>query len=265
MELSIFIPGFGAPHIEDKIVILNRNLETISAFPWNVHVHICIYDPSPETVDLVQYTLEKYEPKVKSTVHVEKGIVAQFIVRHGHPSVLKSRYVMILLDDVLLSNWSWSKLLFDYHEHNIDIMSPSMTLDSKYVFQYMLHKPEDNVCDILRITSACELFCYFMRHEVYEAYYQELSEDHPWLWGIDLVLTKHLGLRVAIMNYMQMKHFFQNTNTFCENDIIAFEKMNHYLSKFGESQESLANQPACLESRLIFHRIRRIGYKTNDL
>lgn len=262
MNLSIFIPGFGGPHLEEKFVILDKNLQTIHAFAWDVHVHMCIYDENPETEATIRSIFAKYEPKISSTLHVERGIVAQFIVRHGHPSKLKSQYIMILLDDVLLLNWSWNKLVFDYYDQNLDIISPSMTIDSKYVFQYMLHKPEDIECDILRITSACELFCYFMRSEVYELYYQELSEDHPWLWGIDLVLTKHLGFRVGIMNYMQMKHFFQNTTTFDETNVKAFEKMNQYLSKFGESQESLAHQPACLESRLIFHRIKRIGYKS---
>jgi len=81
--------------------------------------------------------------------------------------------------------------------------------------------------------------------------------EHPLLWGIDLVLTKHLGFKVALLNYCEMKHYYQQKQT-NESDIEPFLQMAKYLSKFGETQESLSHQPAILSEVLVHHRIHKI-------
>lgn len=279
-HLHVIIPGFGNPHLEDKLRIFKNNLRVLSYYPEKVSITVCIYDKHPETQLHIQEIIQQSQSQSShETMHVriiqQEGIVGGFIKKYAHPDDLKSMnvdYVLLLLDDVELmvkdgdigkinhhSEWKniWTKLLYDYQRHHMDIASPSMTHDSKYLFPHMLHQSYVNsnaVVDTIRIVSACEFFCYFMRLEIYERYYQQIHETHPWMWGIDLVLTKHLGFCVGIVQYLQMKHYYQNTSTYNDAQLEVFEKMNQYLATFGETQQSLALQPAILEERFVFHR-----------
>ena len=259
LNLCVIIPGFGAPHLDEKIKILNNNLEVLSRFPGSISVRLCVYDMDPTLPSRLEELLSFYG--VAFQLFQEPGVVAQFIVRHAHPKSLVDSptptHVMILLDDVELhsTSWTWANVLYDYENQCLDIASPTLTDDSKILFPYMQHTVAG--LDLIKISSACELFCYFMRTSVYEKYYAQLSMEHPLLWGIDLVLTKHLGFKVALLNYCEMKHYYQQKQT-NESDIEPFLQMAKYLSKFGETQESLSHQPAILSEVLVHHRIHKI-------
>jgi hypothetical protein len=260
-KLQVIIPGFGAPYIEEKLMILERNLTILSHYPFEWKLLICIYETQEDVYQSVKKCVSKFIASSNVSLIQQPGIVGQFIKKYANPYDLENDsidYMFILLDDVELmtSSWSWDKLLYDYNYHGCNICSPTMTHDSKYLFPFMLtkHHWNEKHIDVLLMTSACEFFCYFMNLESYKTYYQEIDENHPWMWGIDLVLTKHLHFKVGMLNYLQMKHYFQNTSTYSERTLDVFEKMNTYLSKYEETQQSLASQPAILEERLIYHR-----------
>lgn len=260
-KLYVVIPGFGKPHLQEKIAIFENNMRVLSSYPYEWYLTVCIYDEDLSIREKLQSIVMSYLPETHICFIQEKGIVGQFIKKYASPQQLLNnsiQYVMLLLDDVELiaSSWSWNKLIYDYNQQGYDLCSPTMTHDSKYLFSYMLTKHvwnERNI-DAIFITSACEFFCYFMNLKTYVRYYNEIQETHPWMWGIDLVLTKHLHLKVAMLNYLQMKHYFQNTSTYSESTLEVFEKMREYLDKYKETQESLALQPAILEERLIYNR-----------
>ena len=98
--------------------------------------------------------------------------------------------------------------------YDIDILSPSMSHDSKYQFQYMLH--DKNVTlPFIKLTSALEYFCYFMRPSSYSKYYEHINGDrNPWMWGLDMLLHKHVGVKVGIVNHITMKHWYKNETMF---------------------------------------------------
>jgi hypothetical protein len=255
--LLVLIPGFGMPHLETKRAILKNNLATlghlleIQAFPW-IHLTLCIYDTTtPNLLNTIDALIQKSPfvrfPNAHYQIHFNPGIVGHFMLRHAHPATLEAlnlSHVFLLLDDVELpaTTWTpalWTRFLGDYTHHSLNILSPTMTPDSKILFPFMTSTSEK----LLTLVSACEMFCYFMDLASWQRYYEELSPDHPKLWGIDLVLKKHLGFRVGMAHYAQMRHYFQSTPA---PDDPSFARMETYLHKFGETQASLAHQPAIL-------------------
>ena len=261
-KMHVIIPGFGSPHLLEKRRIFSNNLHVLSRYPFEWNLTVCIYDTNPTILqDLDTLIQSIVPPTTQWNLYQHPGIVGQFIKKYASPTLFSNELtgnIFLLLDDVELvaSTWSWQKLLEDYQRFHLNIASPTMTLDSKYLFPFMLTKPVlcEKSIDSVMITSACEFFCYFMDLESYRIYYNEIDENHPWMWGIDLVLTKHLNMLIGMFHHLQMKHYFQNTTTYNEQTLEVFEKMNQYLSKFQETQQSLALQPAILEEYYIYHR-----------
>ena len=276
-SIFIMIPGFGQPHREHKLEILKNNLEVISLLYFThifqkVYLTVCLYDEDEDALDILQRVQTMFRefqcrfPKFfEFDTLCSPGIVGQFMLRHASPDVLIQRhpliaYCMILLDDVELNanEWTsdtWRRIFYDYHRHGLNILSPTMTSNSKYLFPYMLQRKFPDGIDTLSITSACEMFCYIMSFDTWRRYVSELREEHPLLWGIDLVLTKHLGFRVGMIHYATLIHYYQSVqDPDSEATMDAFRQMARYLRKFNETQQSLANQPAVLEDIHIYHR-----------
>jgi hypothetical protein len=263
--LYVLIPGFGAPHLDHKLAILENNLGVLNdlvdaaLFP-DIYLTLCIYDTDPETLTRVHEKIHTcLSPTVRCTIHKAPGIVGEFMLRHAAPESLEAAgitHCFLLLDDVELTrkSWDWTKWTTDYDRFHLNLLSPSMTRDSKYLFAYMLHHPAPACGDRIAITSAAEMFCYYMDMPTWRRYYAELSPNLPLLWGIDLVLTKHLGFRVGVSHYATFKHHYQTVPTDDDTTRHRFQQMQTYLKKFGETQESLSHQPAVLEDILIYHR-----------
>ena len=277
--LFVLIPGFGRPNIDHKFSLLVNNLTVLSRLCdtqlfHKIYLTICLYDTdstveaSAERIEtLFALFRDQFPNRFEFALHCAPGIVGQFMLRHAAPSALKGldasiSYCMLLLDDVELNaiEWTphtWQRVFQDYKRHRLSILSPTLTPNSKYLFPYMLQRKFPGGTDVLTITSACEMFCYLMSFDIWERYVAELRDDHPLLWGIDLVLTKHLGFRVGMIHYGSVRHHYQSvqdpTNPATTE---AFRQMEHYLSKFNETQQSLAHQPAVLEEIHIYHRTK---------
>ena len=74
-----------------------------------------------------------------------------------------------------------------------------MTLDSKHQFAYTLHDAGIHY-PAIKITSALEYFCYFMKPSSYERYYEHLNgERNPWMWGLDMLLYRHVGMKPGVI------------------------------------------------------------------
>jgi hypothetical protein len=243
-SLYVIVPGFGGPHVPEKVAILRKNVAILRSFPWSeLRITVCVYD-ARAILDIPPSLRE--DP----TLHfiVQPGIVGQFLHAHATPEQTAAYdFVMLLLDDIELQQDVCFETLLRYHAtFNMDIYSPSLTHDSCYQFEYMLAKtnvPYVQLC----VTPACEAFCYFMPQTSYVRYYTHLEPHHnPWLWGLDMCLWKSLGMRCALLNRMTMKHHYKNECYELRPDADPVQGYEYTMNKYGTTTAELADQPAVL-------------------
>lgn len=238
MSLYVLITGFGPPHWEHKIKILENNINKIQSYPWTkLNITICQY-VSHEEYQIPEDLINKYN----LDVIYQPGIVGQFIKRHAKPENIKEfDYLLLLLDDIELINIDFAKMIKYQAEFNLDIISPSLTRDSKFQYPYLL---QDTHNYHLKITNVCEYFCMFFKKEHFHTYYEYIYDDNPWMWGLDLILVKHLGLKIAVLNQMAMKHWYKNESYSSRPDVNPAEGFHRFISRFNETPDSLATQVA---------------------
>jgi len=241
MEIYVIVPGFGAPNLAEKTRILVANLATLNAtkpLEAKIVMHVHAYDESavPEHESI--------------TVHRGPGIVGQFLRPHLHTSP-KPDYVMLLLDDVeLMPNYRLDVAIDVTRTLGLDICSPCLTQDSPTYYAYMRTpmQSHNHEHEHVRLTSACELFCYLMPHHSFVKYMEHLREDaNPYMWGMDLLLVKHFGLRVGMMSFACAKHWFMQAS-YGGSLGDTFKQFHDYLALYGETQASLATLPAVLKT-----------------
>lgn len=235
-SLYVLITGFGTPHYEHKINILRNNLEKIHQYPWK-QVEITIYQYSdPSQYVIPQELFERYNLKII----YQPGIVGEFMKLGANPEhIHKYDYILTLLDDVELVNPEWNKLMEYIEEFQFDLLSPCLTRDSKYQYEYMRY--DEKLPIGLKVTPCCEYFCFFADTQRFHRYWLALEDKNPWMWGLDLILRKHLNLRVAIVTWFQMKHWYKNESYRPDlaNPVEGFKFM---MDKYQDTADALANQ-----------------------
>jgi hypothetical protein len=252
-SLHVFVSGFGSPHLEEKLRILSNNIANIEKYNWShIHYTICCYDSSDlTTIEILANINTNANPTTKTTTMIVRDplIVAQFLKKYLVPNTDSTNYTYLLciLDDIELNdNIDWEYMIHYIKMFDIDLLSPSMTRCSKYQFQYML---QDSTFpnSAIKITSALEYFCYFTTPKSYAKYYEHLNgERNPWMWGLDMLLYKHVGLKLGIVNHMTMKHWYKNENYSIRTDANPCDGYNYVLEKYKETTDGLANQPSLL-------------------
>lgn len=237
-SLFLIVPGFGTPNVSHKLDILRSNIAKIRAFPWSkFHAVVCVYDDTEIPDDLV---MDEH-----ITWQRCRGIVGQFIKTYAPLSIATNYdFVMVILDDIELQpDFNIPQLLRLHNTFRMDIYSPSLTLDSKFQFQYMLTQPNGNYT--AKVTSACEAFCYFMPYKSYAAWYAQVDGTlNPWLWGLDMCLWKCIGLRPMVLNCMTMRHYYKNESYAQRPDADPQKGYNSVLEKFSVTTQELADQQA---------------------
>jgi len=92
----------------------------------------------------------------------ETGIVGEFMIKYATKEHLQDYdYVLNILDDVELIQFNWKKALEYIDQFDLDLLSPSMSSDSKIQYNYMLQEPQKHYT--LKITSCCEYFCFLAK------------------------------------------------------------------------------------------------------
>lgn len=247
-SLHVFISGFGAPHAEEKKRILRNNMAIINKHAWSrVHYTICCYDDTD---------LSEYDGHDNVRIIRDPLIVGQYIEKYLVPDTRSTAfdYILCTLDDIELQpDMDWEKLIHYTHYFDLDIVSPSMTYDSKYQFRYMLHDPQ-HTQPCLKITAALEYFCYFMRPSSYAKYYPHVNgQRNPWMWGLDMLLSKHVGVKTAVVNHMTMKHWYKNESYAVRTDANPCDGYNYVLERYNETTDGLACQPS------VFYVVLELG------
>jgi hypothetical protein len=239
MSLYVIIPGYGSPNASVKEQIFHHNIDRImSTGSWNkVSVHLCIYDDTPSPMC--------DHPHVDFHVHREPGLPATFLKKFATPEhVATYEYVLIVLDDILLlPSVDFTQMIEYKRTFNLNIISPTLSLDSKFVYNYMLTDPQRSY--IVKITTCCELFCFLVDTASFLRYYTHIDPDNnPWLWGLDLILHKHMHMNVGMTNGMHMKHFFHSTSYSQHANINPHKGLVELLAQFGETEKTAADQKA---------------------
>lgn len=240
--LYVLISGFGTPHWEHKVEILKNNLEKIHDSNIWKKVHICICQYSdPQLCQIPNELKDKYSIEVI----YEKGIVGEFIHRYASSDRISNYdYILCLLDDIELQQINWNLLTHYVKALEFDLLSPALSRDSKYQYSYMLHEPYN--LSSIKVTSCCEYFCIFANTRNFKKYYEHVDPKNPWMWGLDLILTKHLGLKVGVVNTMIMKHWYKNESYHDRPDVSPMIGYDAIIEKYGETKEALAEQQAVL-------------------
>lgn len=238
-SLFVIVSGFGAPNVSEKLAILRKNLELVRRGPWSrVYVRVCVYDDAVMDAELVATGVDD--------VVRERGVVGDFLRRHAQPKdVEQYDYILCLLDDVELQveGWDWQRLLRIKADLGLDIVAPSLTLDSAYVYDYMLTTPS-SACTV-KIGPACEYFCYFMEtRRAWPTYHAHLDAHNPWGWGLDLLLNCVMGLRVGRLNHMLVRHHYQGKGYSTCPELDPYVGLAYLLAKHGKTREELSMLPA---------------------
>lgn len=259
-SLFLLIPGFGAPHIPKKIDILRHNLSIIlsqihfTPKPdiYLKHIRICAYDSDGERAlqEMLADCVQRYcaypflRPPPTLQIVCEPGKVGEFIYAHGSPSdsaIAACSHILILLDDVELPPTFRFEILLRYmRDFSLNIITPSLSQESiaPVVFPHMLTNPGEHFA--INITPVAEFFAYFMDTAFsFPRYYSFLdAKTNPWMWGMDLILHKKMGLRVGVLNRITMRHHFRGTGVH-----EAMHDRKEYLERLGETETSVASQP----------------------
>jgi hypothetical protein len=239
-KILVFISGFGEPHKDHKMEILEHNLKLLhQTKPQTaiIDVWIAQYDDSFVITDEFNAYLSG-----KLTIFHEKGFVGHFIQTIATPERVKEYgYILCLLDDVELDpTVNLAKMIQIKEDWNLNIVSPSMCRAGKAQFEYMFQIQDPTL--YLRMTNACEYFCYLMDYDSYCKYHSYFHKDNPYMWGMDGIIVKHMKMRVALINTMTMTHYYKNENyTDFEK---TYERFVEYITRYDETPDTLAHFPA---------------------
>ena len=227
MKIKVIIPGLGKPRYALKIATLRQNLQTLLAkqsAQYAIEVIIFQYDSK----NIMDY-IPEFADRVK--VHRGRGIVGEFLHVMTPARLHGNDYVIILLDDIVLgSDFKLDRLIAWKKQHNLDIVSPSLTVESNPGWTYMRQKPYSNYegFEVRR----CELFCYLMDMRSYGRYHAYVRKYNPWMWGMDVMLREVMGLRVGLHNKIAVIHLIKGAAYKYRPDHNPHEDLTKFLSEF---------------------------------
>lgn len=229
MKLLVTIPGIGDSHFEEKKIFLKNNIDIIKR-KFTGDIDFLLFNYSNNDFSDFEY-LENIKIVKKS------GIIGQFIFNDLKPDDLKDYdYIILMIDDVELSdNLNIENMIKIYNNNKLDILSPSLTKDSKFSHNgFMLENErfEGN----LRIVNFCEYFFYIMNIESYSKYWNLFDEKTYWTWGIDFCLDIQ-RFKMGIINDYKIKHHY--SNSYNKNLPDPYIEMYYKNTKFGKINEMI--------------------------
>jgi hypothetical protein len=214
-KILVAITGHGEPNYQHKLEIVKKNLTIITSTApsdsngvpiYDLEVVIFSYDDSIRDLDY-----KEFEDIL--TIKKVNGFCGEHIYNHLKPELVeKYEHFIMMLDDILLSSdFNLSYFLELKKIHDIDIISPCLSLDSKLNHKAIVHKPE--LSKTLRIVRVLEWFVYIFskkdgEHSIYKKYHSVFDETTSTMWGIDACLHACLDMKLGIVNHITMKHYY---------------------------------------------------------
>jgi len=207
-KILVAVCGIGKPNFDTKLSSNIKNIKIINqtapvAYNNNIDFLFFAYD------DSLQESLIEYD---NCKIIRESGFVGEFIYRHLQPTMV-SHYdrIIVMLDDIEIQQNFDLSTVFDIQDmHGFDIISPTLTIDSKINHEFMKTReslPNNSVMN----TGFAEFFMYIMKpaSDGYAKWLSCFDEQTKTMWGIDIILNLELKLKLGLINDMTVKHLFK--------------------------------------------------------
>lgn len=229
--LTVLIPGWGAPFLKEKQMILEHNL------------HFLLHQEQP-----VQLFVRSYgEVEVKEAIHSvirrvvqkekEKAVDFTYTLVHhdGHlgeafqlswtwftPDVSDPRApFLLLLDDVEILHCNVKEVEAWFRNYSMDIVSCSVKQgDCHWIMATLGRSGErhrnrseterDLLLPFLKRTNYIEWFAVFLTVRAFEHLVEMCQQyESKYAWGVDLLFySSFRGPKVGVLNHMTVRHYF---------------------------------------------------------
>jgi 3,5-epimerase/4-reductase len=206
MNFLLVIPGYGGKEWITKSDCINQSINKIKqTAPENsiFTIKIFNYDSSPNN-----FNFGDFEETIKP------GILGEFIYNYIKPTLVeKYDYIILMLDDIILQdNFNLKESLIILNLYNLDLISPSLTVDSVHTHrETLVDLHNTNNSKIGRICNFVEFFLYIMPANSYHKYFKFFHENTKWMWGIDYCMD--CLMKMCILDNMNMKHCLSSYNS----------------------------------------------------
>ncbi len=233
-RVCVLVPGYGEPHLDLKQRLLHTNLQKIRDWAPQAHVQIMQYDTSPDA-------------DMGATIHRQPGAkVGEYLRTTCSPENLPPHdLVLLLLDDVELVDVDFRRMARALQY--CDVVSPTLTDDSKCVYEYMRSDPSAQ--EDIRVGPACEFFCYLMTATAYQTWHAHVSPANPWCWGMDLLIGGVMGLRVGRMPTQTMTHHIAGASYGPDDQ--PMRDCAAYLETYGQTYDALVSTVNQVTARIV--------------
>lgn len=206
-KILVAVCGVGDPNFDEKILACTNNIETIiktapSKYKNKIDFVFYAYD------DQLTNELNCYN---NCKIVRESGFVGEFIYRHLQQHKVKNYdRIIVMLDDIELQpDFNLNTVLKIQDTYKFDIVSPTLTSNSKASHEFMKTRGIKTKDTILHV-GFVEFFMYVMK-PASKAYRQWLScfnEHTRTMWGIDLLLHQELELKLGLIDNMTIRHMY---------------------------------------------------------
>ena len=206
MNFLLVIPGYGGKEWITKSDCINQSINKIKqTAPENsiFTIKIFNYDSSPNN-----FNFGDFEETIKP------GILGEFIYNYIKPALVENYdYIILMLDDIILQdNFNLKEALVILNLYNLDLISPSLTVDSVHTHRETLVDLHNaNNSKIGRICNFVEFFLYIIPAKSYHKYFKFFHENTKWMWGIDYCMG--CLMKMCILDNMNMKHYLSSYNS----------------------------------------------------
>lgn len=218
-RILCLVPGISADQLEHRVSILRSNIEILTKCSFDLEFHI--------------YDYANIGLNVSGVTKVVTGSLGLYQVFPTYSDQVDDfDYVVALLDDVEIININLDVMIQNYNQHNMDIMSPSVTRDSAWAHEVM----KTNNTSLIREVKFIELFCYIMTPKVYHRWVSIMTEQNTFGWGIDTNMQLLLNLKLFLFDGYKIKHHYINTvdHTLPLHQICV-SQMREYNQKMGDA------------------------------
>jgi hypothetical protein len=207
-RILVAVCGIGDPNFDDKISACLCNIDVIKGtapteYNNKIDFLFFAYD------DRLGGQLDDYSC---CKIVREPGFVGGFIYKHLQQQMVQDYdKIIIMLDDIKLQpDFNLSKVMVLQDTYNFDIISPSLTTDSKINHNFMKTRELISEDCVLHV-GYIEFFMYVMNpaDDSYARWLSCFTEHTKTMWGIDIILSTELGLKLGLINSMTMTHMFK--------------------------------------------------------
>lgn len=207
-KILVAVCGVGNPNFDKKITGIINNIDIIEKtapvkYYNNIDFIFYCYDNSLQ---------DQLVPRKNCKIIRETGYVGEFIYKHLQPEAVACYdRIIVMLDDIVIQpDFNIAKIMKIQDDYDFDLISPTLTQDSEFSYEFMLCKTTENNNYVMS-TRFVEFFMYIMKpySDSYAKWLSCFDQHTKYMWGIDNILNLEHGLKLGLINNMTIKHLFK--------------------------------------------------------